>query len=437
MKALFIVDDYQIDPLGISYLSSYLNAAGHEVNILKWRGTGKVDCVGEYHPDMVCYSVTTGKHTYYQALNRKLKKLLGDYFLSAFGGPHPTFFPKFAEAEGVDVIVRGEGFDAIVDIGDACEAKLPLTGIPNTVVGDVVAPLRPLKDKTTLLHPDRELIYSYPENFNNPIKNVMCSFFCPARCPYCYNDTYKKMYGIRTAEIRPVDDVMAEIDELKAYPLELIFFQDDIFPVYDSEWLAEFCEAYREMRVPFHIQVRVEMLTKEIVRDLKLVGLHGVTFAVESGNAAIRTNLLGRRMSDHQIVNAANMVHDAGVKLRIENMVGVPGETWNTALETLDLNIKCKPTIGWASLFQPYWTTWMATFSAITGCAIRLLAGSSGYRSFFRWLWLYRVFVGWLAFSRDCLLGIVRYTRLSSGGGTDICTGWDDVPHNVFLSKDS
>jgi radical SAM superfamily enzyme YgiQ (UPF0313 family) len=59
-------------------------------------------------------------------------------------------------------------------------------------------------------------------------------------------------------------------------------------------------------------------------------------------------------MVDEQILNAANLLHKAGVKLRTENMIGVPGETWYTAMETLNLNIHCKPTIGWASLFQPY-----------------------------------------------------------------------------------
>lgn len=348
---LFVSQDYVVEPLGIMYLSSYLKQGGHRTAIVK--ATDHRALVAQVQPDMLCYSVTTGKHTFYRDLNMELRDIVPDA-LSVFGGPHPTFFPKFATEDGVDVAVRGEGFDAIVDIADALAANLPPTGIYNTVVDDIVSPLRPLKDKTTLLHPDRELIYSYPENFNNPIKNVMCSFFCPASCPYCYNARYKKMYGIHTAQIRPVDDVMAEVDELRQYPLELIFFQDDVFPVYDAGWLGSFCKAYSEQRVPFHIQVRAEMLTRGNIAQLKAVGLHGVTFAVESGNQGIRTELLGRRMSEEQITGAAELVHEAGVKLRIENMVGVPGETWATAMETLDLNIKCKPAIGWASLFQPY-----------------------------------------------------------------------------------
>lgn len=356
MKALFITDDFLIDPLGIGYLSSYLKAAGHRVEIVKvkTKQMSEPDYRDWIEPDkrrMLCYSVTTGKHGYYRDLNLQTRNANS---VSVFGGPHPTFFPEFAKEPGVDVAVRGEGFDAIVDIANAIEAGKDIKGIPNTVVGDTVAELRPLKDKATLLHPDRELIYSFPENYHNPIKNVMCSFWCPHDCPYCYSDKYKQMYGLKSAEIRPVDDVLGEVAELRKYPLELIFFQDDIFPVYKSDWLEDFCTGYSEFGIPFHIQVRAEMLKEDVVSSLKDVGLHGVTFAIESGNDHLRQAMLGRRMSKDVIIKAADMLHRYGIRLRTENMIGIPGETWQTAMETLDLNRQCRPSLGWASLFQPY-----------------------------------------------------------------------------------
>ena len=35
-------------------------------------------------------------------------------------------------------------------------------------------------------------------------------------------------------------------------------------------------------------------------------------------------------------------------------MIGLPGETIDDAIATLDLNIACRPTVAWASLYQPY-----------------------------------------------------------------------------------
>lgn len=352
MRTVFITDDFIIDPLGIGYLSSYLKAAGNEVDLVKTNDTSLMDAAAK--ADMLCYSVTTGKHVRYAELNKLIRQTLNGHHTSVFGGPHVTFFPDFCDQDYVDVGVRGEGFDAIVEVASALFRGKLLSHIPNTVVGKVVAPLRKLKSKKTLLMPDRDLLYKYPENRGNPIKNIMCSFLCQQQCPYCYAAKWKAMYGQAKAEIRPVDGIMEEVRHLMTYPLELIFFQDDIFPIYKREWVDEFVRFYGRIKLPFHIQVRVEFINRDVIRQLKEVGLHGVTFAIESGNADIRANVLRRRMSEETILNGARILHDLGVKLRTENMIGVPCETWQTAMETVELNVACEPTIAWASLFQPY-----------------------------------------------------------------------------------
>lgn len=52
--------------------------------------------------------------------------------------------------------------------------------------------------------------------------------------------------------------------------------------------------------------------------------------------------------------NAATLYKQYGVKLLTENVVGVPGETFETALDTLRVNMKLKPDIANASIFAPY-----------------------------------------------------------------------------------
>jgi len=355
MKVLFVVDDYVIDPLGIAWLSAYLRKAGHDVGLKVLEGRVDWQDVVDDPPDMLCYSVTTGNHNYYMDINSGIRMTLDKPIVSVFGGPHVTFFPEYIGGEYMDIGVRGEGFEAVVDIANALRDKTPLQGIPNTVIDGQINPLRPLLNKDTMLYPDRDLIYRRQQNSANPIKNVMCSFFCQQQCPYCYAKEYKRLYGIKKAEIRPVGEVMGEIDDLLRFPMEMIFFQDDIFPVYDKNWLDMFCQEYpKHCDKPFHIQVRVEFVSDDVVKRLKAVGLHGVTFAIESGNSKLRRSILNRNMSDSRIINAADIVHKYGVNLRTENMVGIPGESWKTAMETLLLNVKCKPTIAWASLFQPY-----------------------------------------------------------------------------------
>jgi radical SAM superfamily enzyme YgiQ (UPF0313 family) len=339
-----------VENLGIGYLSAYAKKAGHEVDLIQTSKECIFTKLDDYKPDILAYSVTTGKHNYYKNLNKQLQDFY--YAQTVWGGPHVTFFPKFIE--GNDIGIRGEGFEAFPELLNRLQSKTEIESMDNLVFHGKINPLRPLLDKTTLLNPDRYLMYKYDDNFDNPIKNVMASFFCPYNCPYCFNPKYKEMYGINKAELRPVDDMISEIMELRIYPLELIFFQDDIFPIYNDEWLDEFCDKYQKIKIPFHIQLRVEMITDERIKKLKAVGLHGVTFAIESGNEVIRNSVLRRKMSNTTIIDGANILHKYGIKLRTENMIGIVGEGWDEVMETVGLNIKCKPDIAWASLFQPY-----------------------------------------------------------------------------------
>jgi radical SAM superfamily enzyme YgiQ (UPF0313 family) len=151
-----------------------------------------------------------------------------------------------------------------------------------------------------------------------------------------------------------VNNVIEECLELKTnYDPQFIFFQDDEFLT--NPHLYELLYIYKsKINIPFHCQIRIELLTKFLAKELKEAGCTGVTFAIESGCETLRKNLLKRNISDEKILVGASILHEAGLKFRTENMIGLPGETYKEMLKTLKLNSKCRPTIGWASIFQPY-----------------------------------------------------------------------------------
>lgn len=352
MKILFVTDDYVIDPLGIAYLSSYLKKDKHSVDIVKAKKENIFEKIKEYKPDLLAYSITTGKHVYYKELNMQIKKVFPN-LISVVGGSHITFFPEFVNEEGIDYGIAGEGFEAFPELIQGIESNLNINGIQNVVLKNYKSKIRPLYNKNNLLLPDRDLIYKYSENRNNRIKNIMCSFGCPFSCPYCYNNKYKEIYNLKMPELRSVENVIDEVEDLMRFPLELIFFQDDLFPIYDKKWIDSFCENYK-CGIPFHIQIRLEMVTDDVLNKLKNVGLHSVTFAIETGNELLRKTILKRNMSNALIRDKVALIKKYNLKYRAENMIGIPEETLASALETLDLNIKIAPTIAWASVFQPY-----------------------------------------------------------------------------------
>lgn len=359
MKILFILNDWTIDPLGVGYLSSALKSQGHTTSIIKTEKEPVLDEIRRFKPNVLAYSVTTGMQKYYLQLNWKIKQFFPN-LVSVWGGPHPTYFPEFIKDTAK--ICRGEGEEAFVDYLNRLETGegscLDTQNFSFNLRGIRIIhnPLRPLQDIDNIEFPDRELIYSYKENRNNPIKNVMTSRGCPYACPYCYNDAYKRLYqGQKTFRMRSIDSVIQEIKEIKErYPLELIWFEDDMF-IWDKERLMKLLKRMiTDVQTHYHCQVRVELLDEEIAWWLAQSGCKSVTFAIESGNDEIRQKVLNRKMTKKQILDSCKLLREHKIKYRIENMVGLPYETLENALETLKLNIKCKPTIGWCSLYQPY-----------------------------------------------------------------------------------
>ena len=114
MRVLFVIQQIDYEPHGIMHLSSALKAAGHEVALAVDALEDPVQVAKEFQPGIIGYSVITGSHRYYYQLNLRLKEEVD--FFSAFGGPHPTFFPEMIEEEGIDGICIGEGEEAIVNL---------------------------------------------------------------------------------------------------------------------------------------------------------------------------------------------------------------------------------------------------------------------------------------------------------------------------------
>ena len=342
MKVLFITDPFKVEPLGIAYLASSIKRHGHKASLVTTNRLAWNDVIGV---DVIGYSVTTGKHLRFIELNRILKDNMN--FISVFGGSHPTYFPEMINEEGVDVIIRGEAERSFTDFLDHESFRRS----EKVQIG--FAPLEQNLDN--LPFPDRDFLYRYPENLYNPIKNVMTSRGCRFSCPYCFNSMYRSFYkGQEWVRYRSVSNVIEECLELKnKYYAKFIFFQDDEFITNPN--LIQLLDEYRyKVGIPFHCQIRIELLTDVIAKCLRASGCTGVTFAIESGNEQIRKDLLKRKMSDGKILMGVSILRDNNLKFRTENMIGLPGETYKDMLSTLKLNIQCKPTIGWASIFQPY-----------------------------------------------------------------------------------
>ncbi|HIJ85493.1 MAG: hypothetical protein HW380_811 [Magnetococcales bacterium] len=351
------------EPLGIAYLSAYLKARFPGIPVAFF--DPKVDdlrSIRDFAPNLVLYSIMSGQYRENVRRNLNLKQALPPY-LSVFGGPHPTYFPDMIEDEGVDIVCRGEGEHALASLVQALLEGDDITGVQGlwvkrgaTIYKNDFESL--ISDLDSLPFPDRDLFYDKSPLFRGRIaKSVFTARGCPFRCTYCYNSSLNllvKGKG-RVRRYRSPTSVVAEIRQLQVrYPLPFVLFGEDVFAGVKLDWLKEFDDLYKDLRIPYNVSIRAELVTSECVRYLKKSGCASVCLAIEHGGFDYRKKYLDRHMTNEQLLGSIRMLESAGIRVATPTMIGLPYTSLEDDFKTLELVCEARPTFGGATIFQPY-----------------------------------------------------------------------------------
>lgn len=361
MKVLFInkfLDKHTIYrvPLGILYLGAIAKDK-HDIRVCDPKRESLKEVIKHFKPTIIAYSLRTGFHQYYLNLNKKLKT---EYdFISLFGGPHTTFFPEMINYEGVDIVGLGECEKPFLELINKIEKGENYFEAKNfwfkSKAGEIIKnPLSPLEQNLdSIPFPCRPLLNHHKELRFSKIHNFIASRGCPYNCSYCFNHRLRKMYeGQKYIRRRSVDNVIKEIKKVaEQYPLERVHFEDDTFNL-SKDWLKEFAEKYP--KIPFKCNARADLVDEEVVSLLKKANCISVTFAIEAGNDRIRNEILNRNISKKQLINCAKLLKKYKIRFITENILANPTSSLEEDMETLDLNLICKPDYPTVSLLNPY-----------------------------------------------------------------------------------
>ncbi len=362
-KILFIQQD-AFQKMGIMSISACLKAEGHWCNlIIDDAEKNTMDSICAYGPGLVAFSITTGQEKWALELASKIKTILDVPIV--FGGPHVTFNPDIIAEPPVDFICQGEGEDAAVELVYALEKDLDVTNIKNigAKINDKIYknPLRPLEanlDRFPFLDRDIYNRYKFFREYYREMAPFMSWRGCPYNCTYCFNKKFIELYETTPKKYlrgRSVANVIEEMEQLKErYGVTKIDLLDDTFML-DKSWLFEFCEAFQDkIKLPFICNTYAQLVDEKSIKALTKAGCIHVKMGVESGNEELRRKILNKKVSNAQFIKAANIIKAHGITLQTYNMVGIPGENLNTALETFILNRKMRADFASCSILQPY-----------------------------------------------------------------------------------
>lgn len=364
MRVVFLQRDSFVK-LAIEYLSSVLKKNGHECVLFIESGERHfLRSALESGASLFAFSCTTGEEDWVLETATALKKESSTPII--VGGPHTTFFPQIIEQANIDYICRGEGEQAFVDlleaIGHNPDAIKRIRNIwsKNSDGKIYRTEVRPfIKDLDVLPFPDFGIYakYKYILTYSKDMYPAMRGRGCPYNCSYCFNKAYKELYNNKGRYLRKrhPENMIAELLWAKQqYGIRKVNFVDDSFLSF-PKWLREFSIFYRDkINLPFIINAEPSEVNEELARIIKEMGCICVRMGVESGNDYLRQKVLNKKVTTEQIKAAAGHIKRHGIKLATYNILGLPDETLDNAIETYKLNKEIRADFIQCSLLQPY-----------------------------------------------------------------------------------
>jgi len=367
-------------PIGLAILSALLEQRGIKADIIDAQAlqltpqetvayavvNGTYDIIGLTATTPEIVSATNTAHLFRKAFpNARI----------VFGGVHPTIFHReLVEAGIADLVVRGEGEEPIV----ALALSENLRQIPSLTwkndAGDVI--VNPLTEK--LVNLDSLPLPAYHklpmERYSSalgaarrsPSIGIMTSRGCPGTCTFCYSGMFGKSIRYVSADLI-YEHVMFL---MKSYGIQEISFYDDTFTS-DRNRVIALCKRFikEHLDLSWSCFARVDTVDQELLTLMRQAGCHQIMYGFESSDDAV-LKTVNKRVTTSNYHEIARMTRAAGIDIRGAFMLGSPGETEQSLINTIRLSISLNIQFAIFNITTPYPGTALYAWAEKNACII-------------------------------------------------------------------
>jgi anaerobic magnesium-protoporphyrin IX monomethyl ester cyclase len=341
--------EFRFPALGLGYLASQLRLNGIEVEI--------VDCtfldgieegvkrVKEKNPTLIgIYSMYTMRDNAL-SLGKKLREHCD---LLVAGGPLPTTEPELF-LDVFDVVVKGEGEHTLLELAKGEKPHYNIQGLAfkekdgrlSRLSSDLIEtePRELIQDLDTIQFPARDLFdnQSYLDYYRNlklkPATSILSARGCVFECDFCS----QPLFGNSFRERSPAN-IVDEIEQVLELGYEKVVFQDDCFTL-TKDRVINLCKLIIQRNISFEWDClsRVDSLDLETISFMKEAGCKRVFFGLESGSDKI-LKIMNKKTDKTMAVTTVNSIKTAGIEVGAFFIIGYPGETNETLLETINFS---------------------------------------------------------------------------------------------------
>ena len=358
-------------PAWVAYLSGSLKAAGftdiHFIDAMTndlSPGQLRVK-LAELQPDVVgSTAITPSIYTAEETLEL-VKEVVPDA-ITILGGIHATFMYRqvLSEAPHIDLIVRGEGEEIIVDVmraieeGRLQEDRRKIKGIAFLDGDEIVAtPAASTVKNIDGITPDWSMLewekYIYvPLGVRVAIPNMARG--CPFTCSFCSQWKFWRDYRVRDP-IKVVD----EIEELVEKHDVGFFILADEEPTINRKKFIQFCEELIARDLPKKIQWGINTRVTDIMRDKELLplyrkaGLVHVSLGTEAA-AQMKLDQFNKETKVADNKEAIRLLREADIFVEAQFIVGLDNETEETLEETFQMAWDWQPDLANWAMYTPW-----------------------------------------------------------------------------------
>jgi anaerobic magnesium-protoporphyrin IX monomethyl ester cyclase len=356
-------------PVGLGYISSSVKKHGYKVffidpNVKKINIDEIKDLVRQKRPALAGISFMTPQFRSAKRLANAIKECAPNVHI-CLGGAHPSALPRetLEEIGSADFVVCGEGEITTLELLDCLTKNKGRLGDIDGLAwrdhnGININRLRsPIADLDSLPYTDRGLMDQslyHAQSFLSYSPRAMTIYTsrgCPGRCVFCASG-HKLRSHIR---LRSIENVMQEIDHMRRqFSVNYLLIKDDVFTLHRSR-VEEFCAAVKKRHpgLKWHCMVRVNSVDHELLSKMKDSGLNDVFLGIESGNDEILKNS-NKGISVERSRQTVKACAELGIRTYGAFILGLPGDTYETIGQTIDLACSLPLTMAGFSILIPY-----------------------------------------------------------------------------------
>lgn len=344
-------------PLGLLYLGTVLQGAGHEVKVIdnariRLPVENVAERVRKENPGIVGISALTPTFKQGLKLAHAIKEKNSDAKI-VFGNYHPTFEYErlLKNCPTADYVVLGEGEYTFLELVNAVEKDGELESVGGIAFrhngGVVKTPQRPFnRELDELPFPDRTLLeHEYRSEIvgmlgsSGKFTTVLTSRGCPYSCRYCACSAFSS----RMARFRSPENVLAEMEQLWSEGYEEVGFVDDNL-LLNKKRVEKICDLLkaRKIRLNMWAEGRVDQASRETLTKFARAGCKTIYYGVESGTQEV-LDYYGKNITPELSRKAVANTKKAGIENVIGSfIVGAPIETRDDIRRTFDFALSLR-----------------------------------------------------------------------------------------------